>query len=529
MRCNSFYVSLTAAVLLMTSCNQEELVEHNTLCDGLAKATTRSFEPFDEDGKTRSVVNPTGVSDGEAHSFMWADGDQLAIYCGGTASGMTNFDLIDGINSQNATFKSNGFSLASGSEYYAFTPYNGKETNKAQVNLDYDGQVQKSNGSYDHLGAKDFQYSEVTTAASANANELTEFNLSHLGAVCRFRLTVPEAGTFTQFRLCGKGLVGKGKLDLTTGTFVGEESYSAIMSLGTGSGISVEKDGMLTIYLMLPQQDLSSCSNLYAKLITDDGEAYVTTNLTGKNIEGGKAYGWTANVTKRERKLLTDAVFTVNKDGKKVRMTMGNLWWDGSQYHLEEKQTDYPTEWDSKHVGHFFWVNSTDYQGGKAKNMPYNFKYDWTNRTASDKFFCGEDTPLTVDGIEGLFVLTLDEWKYLTSRMRRTVTVEGHVNCGIAVPDSHTESLKSSYTFDELEDLDIICLPASGEFGCSADWHRAAPRYLGQIGYYWTSTPREYYKEDASFILLDPNWRFIATGTGPRDRAKSIRLVKLAE
>ena len=294
MKNRQLYLSLAAAMLLMASCSQEELAENHNMGDDLAKATTTGFTAFDEEGATRSVVDPSGLP----IAFKWASGDKLAIYSGGEASGMTNFDLVDGIDSEVATFKANGFSLTAGMQYYAFTPYNGNETNKTQIAVDYTGQVQAQNGSYSHLGAKDFQYSSATTASSGFADDMTSFNLSHLGAVCRFQLTVPEAGVFTEFTLSGTALASEGILDITSGAFTRpiatDGSITLSLVTSSSSGISVAANEVLTLYMMLPKQDLSG-KDLTATLTTNDSKTYSAT-LTGKDIEGGHAYTWTADV-----------------------------------------------------------------------------------------------------------------------------------------------------------------------------------------------------------------------------------------
>ncbi len=288
----SLFLSLAAAVL-MASCSQDELAENQYTGDGLAMATTQSFTAFDEEGETRSVIDLSGP----IITFKWATGDKLAIYSGGEASGMTNFDLVDGANSEVATFKANGFLLTEGASYFAFTPYDGNQTDKTKIAFDYNGQVQAANGTFSHLGAKDFQYSTATTATSKNPGKLTNFDLMHLGAICRFQLTVPEAGVFTEFTLSGKALASEGTFNITdaTRTYKIDEEGSISLSLVTSSstGISVVAGGVITLYLMLPQQDLSG-KDLTATLSTAD-KTY-SAKLNGKNIVGGKAYGWTADV-----------------------------------------------------------------------------------------------------------------------------------------------------------------------------------------------------------------------------------------
>ncbi|MCQ2196745.1 MAG: hypothetical protein MJZ60_04390 [Bacteroidaceae bacterium] len=185
---------------------------------------------------------------------------------------------------------------------------------------------------------------------------------------------------------------------------------------------------------------------------------------------------------------LIDGTFSVSST-KKVQFTKGNLWWDGSAYHFEANQTDYPTSWNANHVGHFFWTSSKDYLSGKTSYMPYAQSCDYSSRSNIDKFFCGEENPLTVDGTSGCFALSNDEWGYLiytranaSSLRKYGVTVSGKVNCLIIAPDGFSSTLKSSYTLDEVNSLGLVCLPAAGSRNGSS---------LDRAEYgagYWSST-----------------------------------------
>ncbi|MCQ2196776.1 MAG: Ig-like domain-containing protein [Bacteroidaceae bacterium] len=459
MKKKSFFLSLAASVLLTTSCSLDELGG----CKGgdvrLISATQTSFGAIEEE--TRSVVDPTT----SPISFKWAEGDHLAIYSGGSASGLTNFDLVDGINSSVATFKPNGFGLMVGSPYYAFSPYDGTQIDKNAIAVNYEGQVQTANAAFAHLGGKDFQYSSATTAVSVSADKMTNFTLAHLGSVCRFQLTVPEDGVYTEFTLSGTGLVSKGKLNITTATFTPEQTGSLTMSLGTG--IKVAANSVLILYMMLPPQDLSACPDLTATLCTADKQ-YVAT-LTSKNILSGKAYGWSAAVTSSDSDdNVLPGTFSVSAT-KQVQFTKSNLYWNGSAYKFEANQTDYPTEWNPNHVGHFYWTNLTDYQSGNAAYMPYTEEYSYSSQSETDKFFCGEENPLTVEGANGFFVLNQREWNYLinsrtnaSSLFKYGVTVGTKANCLIIAPDDFIGTLKSYYTLDEVGSLGLACLPAAG-------------------------------------------------------------------
>ena len=99
-------------------------------------------------------------------------------------------------------------------------------------------------------------------------------------------------------------------------------------------------------------------------------------------------------------------VFTVDNEGKKVKFSPGNLYWDGSKFCFEEHQYDYPTSLDANHRGHFFW--------SKDARVAYSDDYDTANSTygitptITDTFFAADGGAIT-----GWTVLSSDEWQYL--------------------------------------------------------------------------------------------------------------------
>ncbi len=228
---------------------------------------------------------------------------------------------------------------------------------------------------------------------------------------------------------------------------------------------------------------------------------------------------------------MIEGCFSVSSS-KKVEFSKGNLWWDGSAYHFEANQTDYPTSWNANHVGYFYWTNLTDYQSGNAAYMPYAEYYSFSNQSTSDKFFCDESNPLTVEGISGFFALSQSEWDYLISSRNNAsnlckhgVTVDAMTdskkNCLIIAPDNFSGTLKSSYTLDELSSLGLVCLPAAG--------YRDGSSFYGieQWSTYWWATPAP--SESYRASQLETYADHIRTVNGFRSDAHNLRLVRLAQ
>jgi len=101
---------------------------------------------------------------------------------------------------------------------------------------------------------------------------------------------------------------------------------------------------------------------------------------------------------------------------KKVCFSKGNLYWDGSAWHFEDKQSDYNSSYSStwsenKHISHFYWT--TDAAASYAKD------YSVSSKSKNDNFFAsGSDVnhKLTVDGTSGWYTLSQSEWAYLLNK-----------------------------------------------------------------------------------------------------------------
>ncbi len=203
---------------------------------------------------------------------------------------------------------------------------------------------------------------------------------------------------------------------------------------------------------------------------------------------------------------------------KKVKFSKSNLYWDGSDFKFEAKQTDYPTTWDASHVGHFYWT--------KTQAASYAETYsDGTNTTTDVPFFAQSAGGLTVEGTSGLYALTYDEWVYLLrnrsnwSNLHKCgVTVGSTADCLIIAPDDFSGTLASSYTLDEVNALGLLCLPRAGNRNSTT-----INISSGYGAYYWTATPSG---TTHSSILGFADSSVSYYSSTLRDRGCTIRLVK---
>ncbi len=217
-------------------------------------------------------------------------------------------------------------------------------------------------------------------------------------------------------------------------------------------------------------------------------------------------------------------VFSVSGD-KKVRFSKGNLYWNGSVWHLETNQYDCPPstgdQWDQTHIGHLYWT----------RDAAASYTQDYEEEgTPTDPFFCDENNRLTVDGQGGLYALSSSEWTYLintrtnaSTLMKKGVTVNNKANCLIIAPDGYTGTIATSYdaaAWTAAESQGLVCLPAAGYRIGSGVYD------VGDCGSCWSSTPGGEY--DAYSLSFDGIGVVPADGYD-RDNGYSVRLVYSAQ
>lgn len=285
-------------VLVLSSCAGDELSDDPRPTP--VEVCTTAFTP-EEEAVVRSTVDPTA----SPVAFSWQAGDQLAVYAGGDASGLTNFDCVqvDGEDPSLAQFRPNGFNLNAGASYYAFYPYNAASTDKTSIDISYAGIRQTADGTYDHLGACDYQYSVPTEALDGGESTHTRFYLKHAGCVVRLRISgLPAGHSFSNLHISSPKLISSGTLDISTDEpcikAAGSNLPALDIALGTdGEGMKSSADGTLTIYTMMAPTDLKD-QDIFLDLRSMGGSdlsAY-STSCAGKTQMAGRAHGYSAKM-----------------------------------------------------------------------------------------------------------------------------------------------------------------------------------------------------------------------------------------
>ncbi|MBQ0021625.1 MAG: hypothetical protein KBT29_00110 [Prevotellaceae bacterium] len=367
------------ATSLLASCSED--VAETSLASS-ATAVVSDFTPAEKAEwglAVRSAIDPTT----NPISFSWSEGDKLAIYAG-NGDGMTNFN-ISTIDGKNAKFKATGFNLKNGETYHAFFPYNADCTNKSNVAVSYNGMTQSGNGTYDHLGTYDYQIASATATGAAEAANISyEFN--HAGVVCRFQLSGLPQLKYSSFSISAPGVITKGEMNLTdiqpAITAAADNVEKQVIKLGN-DGL-FPNEGSLTIYCMMAPANLSDKTvtlNLYSG---KSDMAIISLSVNGKNMEAGKAYGYSAaylaptppvdlGYVDLGLELSGEPIYFANKnfyigdvntfawtDIDPVSATWGPDWRTPTREELEtlfNKQVmDYPLTWEYSEVLGGVWV-----------------------------------------------------------------------------------------------------------------------------------------------------------------------------
>ncbi|MCQ2308716.1 MAG: hypothetical protein MJZ78_01890 [Bacteroidales bacterium] len=239
--------------------------------------------------------------------------------------------------------------------------------------------------------------------------------------------------------------------------------------------------------------------------------------------------------------------FTV-ADGKTVEFSPGNLYWDGteSKFRFEANQWDTKpayseTEdgfgtWNSIHVSHFFWSNTTDWQ--EPGMEPYAEDYSYSTQETNDVFFT-EAPGFQVEGEDAGAWRTLSraEWNYLlgfdpeqwgqtddygrpgAKAKSAWKDLGGGVSGFVILPDDADASVMESITeTSHLATHGAVFLPAAG------DRYYGGVENVGSKCKYYSSTPNEDEADHAYYMSFSSD--FVYSSYDYRSTGYAVRLVR---
>ena len=219
----------------------------------------------------------------------WNNKDVVGLYTVSNNRIRTTVYGIDPSDKHKVTLTGNGWTLASGSQYYGYYPYNTNYVLNGNLMtalpVSYTNQTQSANNDPAHLAAYDYMVAQTTTTET-EAN----FTFTHYGSIIRIACYVPTSATFSSLSISSKAedaiFTTEANMNLTNQTITSTATNKkATLTL---SNITVEAGDSLIAYMMLPPTDLSGKSMMLS-LNATDGSA-LQTYIAGVNTQAGKVY-----------------------------------------------------------------------------------------------------------------------------------------------------------------------------------------------------------------------------------------------
>lgn len=274
-----------------------------------AKEITPAMEH--RDGVYATIEQPDGFStkglsfnDGKV-SFVWENGERLAVYGSSTYSVLT---INDG-GSSVTKLDSPDFKLDTEVDYYVFSPVSGtlSDASKEAINVSFSDQRQTANTDTKHLRLN--QYACATGTVDGNSinfqlyNQVAWIRYSHT-----FTEAVSEAKTITISASEGEPFVMNGTIDATkpvsekgfTTSITASQTASEItLNLGeeSGNGIDIASGEVLNAFFTIHPVDLTGKTITFT--VKDaDGKTVSIDKCTGRAIKRNAVVPFTDNSSK---------------------------------------------------------------------------------------------------------------------------------------------------------------------------------------------------------------------------------------
>ena len=312
-------VTVLLSLLTVVACSEDALIEDIPIFnnDGTIKEICITGKDFQFEGETRSSVS---ISESGA-SFLWDEDDVIGIFP--NEGDQVSFAMSEGAGTQTATFSGGGWALKSSATYAAYYPHVYENRDMTKIPVSYLGQAQNGNNNTDHIGAYDF----MAAAVSTPSNGSVAFDMQHLGCLVQLTITIPQPATLNKLTLNSSTYFTEtGFIDLSASIpSIVKDKQSKDFEIVLTDITTTEANEKVTIYLMMAPVNLTG-NTLTATVEFEDGTTHET-DITGKNLESGKAYA----LAEVDRRLFTNATTEVqptqNAEGVYLIKSASNLLW----------------------------------------------------------------------------------------------------------------------------------------------------------------------------------------------------------
>lgn len=510
---------MAAAFLLMTQCKkQESLVtpELNTV-----KMTVTA-------GPGRTDIGTTG-------GITWKSGDKLYVGYEGNCVGY--LDLLDGAGFSQGTF-SGDLTMGDVTEGQScdFKFFYLGSGNDVTLNV--------GDGHVDISFAEQNIIKETTEDGKNRLNGAEKFHIGHGSASAKVTVNSESGYEIGGMSVSLKSDVAIAHLKFNAGSG-SDDIIGPVTVGGVYNSMTVNFDGSITGANNGSITLADGSTDRYVMLVPAEGEQMLSFqygDVTGsktfdEGIQANKFYGMSNAIEVFMGEEINQS-FSVSSE-KQVLFSKGNLWYDGSKFHFEEKQ------WDFRYYGSYFKWGNKEYAVGETTSeggplfCAYNFEVsddDHTWRTLANdewKYLLGLNS-------EGRDEEYRPQAKDLCAFSKVTFDADGTTVSGLIImPDgypydqitltdgSYTEYDKNNEPYEikttsykrwqDLEAAGAVFLPAAG---CYTEFN-VGDVGVG-VGFYWSSNHSN--SGDAGFLVFSPT--NLHTDYEMRDRGHSIRLVR---
>lgn len=237
-----------------------------------------------EDASTKATI----VVENKAPQFYWQDTDEVGIFPdkGGYQLG---FSLEGQGGKKTGTFDGGGWAMRSDAKYSTYYPFNFDNRSSSRIPVSYLGQKQTGDNNMNHIG--NYWFCAATPTASENGR--LDFFLKNIGCFVMFKITLPDAGTFTEISLVTDDVLftaeGFYNLKTLTPEKFQNADFNALTPTKMSSRMTLELEGVtttaadqtITAYMMAAPFNVTD--HRYKLYVKSAEGLYYSADLSAKN------------------------------------------------------------------------------------------------------------------------------------------------------------------------------------------------------------------------------------------------------
>ena len=236
-----------------------------------------------EDASTKATIVVENVP-----QFYWQDTDEVGIFPdkGGYQLG---FSLEGQGGKKTGTFDGGGWAMRSDAKYSTYYPFNFENRSSSRIPVSYLGQKQTGDNNMNHIG--NYWFCAATPTASENGR--LDFFLKNIGCFVMFKITLPDAGTFTEISLVTDDVLftaeGFYNLKTLTPEKFQNADFNALTPTKMSSRMTLELEGVtttaagqtITAYMMAAPFNVTD--HRYKLYVKSAEGLYYSADLSAKN------------------------------------------------------------------------------------------------------------------------------------------------------------------------------------------------------------------------------------------------------